>query len=96
MAESIVTADRFSALKKLMQENNLDGLVVTNNLDQFYLSNFFFYPNESVFLIHPKGIVCFTRELYVEPFGKFAPYMEVIGGGKPCGRYGCESKRIGA
>ena len=80
MAESIVTADRFSALKKLMQKNNLDGLVVTNNLDQFYLSNFFFYPNESVFLIHPKGIVCFTRELYVEPFGKFAPYMEVIGG----------------
>ena len=80
MAESIVTADRLSALKDLMQKNNLDGLVVTNNLDQFYLSNFFFYPNESVFLIHPKGIVCFTRELYVEPFGKFAPYMEVIGG----------------
>ena len=80
MAESIVTADRLSALKDLMQKNNLDGLVVTNNLDQFYLSNFFFYPNESVFLIHPKGIVCFTRELYVEPFSKFAPYMEVIGG----------------
>ena len=80
MAEKVVTADRLAALKNLMQQNKLDGLVVTNNLDQFYLSNFFFFPNESVFLIHTNGIVCFTRELYVEPFSKFAPYMEVIGG----------------
>ena len=42
MAEKIVTADRLAALKNLMQQNKLDGLVVTNNLDQFYLSNFFF------------------------------------------------------
>ena len=79
MAQNSDKNERFAALRKVLRKNKLDGFVVTNNLDQFYLSKFFFYPDEAVFLIHPKGITCFTRELYVEPFGKFAPYMEVIG-----------------
>lgn len=79
MAQKNYTNERIAALRKQMRKNKLDGYIVTNNLDQFYLSGFYFYPNEAVFLIHPKGITCFTRELYVEPFGKFAPYMEVIG-----------------
>ena len=79
MTQKNYTQQRFAALRKVLRKNKLDGFIVTNNLDQFYLSDFFFYPNEAIFLIHPKGITCFTRELYVEPFSKFAPYMEVIG-----------------
>lgn len=79
MAQKNYTNERFAALRKLLRKNKLDGFIVTNNLDQFYLTNFFFYPNEAVFLVHKKGVTCFTRELYVEPFGKFAPQMEVIG-----------------
>ncbi len=79
MAQKNYKDERFAAFRKMMRQQKLDGFVVTNNLDQFYLSEFFFYPDESVFLIHPKGITCFTRDLYVEPFSKFAPYMEVIG-----------------
>lgn len=79
MAQKNYTTERFSALRKLLRKNKLDGFIVTNNLDQFYLSGFYFYPNEAVFLVHKKGVTCFTRELYVEPFSKFAPYMEVIG-----------------
>ena len=79
MAQKNYMNERFAKLRKLMHKNKLDGLIVTNNLDQFYLTNFFFYPNESVFLIHKKGVTCFTRELYVESFGKFAPQIEVIG-----------------
>ena len=46
--------ERFAALRKILRKNKLDGFIVTNNLDQFYLTNFFFYPNEAVFLVHKK------------------------------------------
>ncbi len=79
MAQKNYFNERLMAFKAQLQKNKLDGFAVTNNLDQFYLSGFYFYPDEAVFLIHKKGITCFTRGLYVEPFSKFAPYMEVIG-----------------
>lgn len=79
MAEKNTAAVRFAALRKMMRKNKLDGLIVTNNLDQLYLTNFFFYPEETVLLVCGKGVFCFTRELYVEPFGKFAPYIDVAG-----------------
>ncbi len=79
MSEKNNTSARLTALRGLMKKNKLDGLIVTNNLDQLYLTNFFFYPEETVLLVHHKGVVCFTRDLYVVPFGKFAPYMEVKG-----------------
>ncbi|MGN0016652.1 MAG: M24 family metallopeptidase [Candidatus Avelusimicrobium sp.] len=79
MSERNITAARLSALRGLMRKNKLDGLVVTNNLDQLYLTNFFFYPEETVLLVHGKGVACFTRDLYVEPFGRFAPEMDVKG-----------------
>ncbi len=78
MAQKNYTNERFAALKKMLRKNKLDGFIVTNNLDQFYLTNFFFYPNEAVFLVHKKGVTCYTRELYVESFGKYAPYIEVV------------------
>ena len=34
MSERNITAARLSALRGLMRKNKLDGLVVTNNLDQ--------------------------------------------------------------
>ena len=79
MAQKNRSLEKFDALRKMIVKNNLDGFLVTNNLDQLYLTNFYFYPNETVFLVHKKGIVCFTRSLYVESFGRYAPYMEVIG-----------------
>lgn len=79
MSERNIVAARLAALRGLMRKNKFDGLIVTNNLDQLYLTNFFFYPEETVLLVHNKGIACFTRDLYVEPFGKFAPEIEVAG-----------------
>ncbi len=70
---------RLAALRALLRSQKVDGFVLTNNLDQFYLTNFFFYPEESVFLIHSKGVVCFTRDLYVGPFGAYASQIRVIG-----------------
>lgn len=79
MSERNMMAARLSALRGLMRKNKLDGLVVTNNLDQLYLTNFFFYPEETILLIHGKGVTCFTRELYIEPLGRLFPKMEVCG-----------------
>lgn len=79
MAERNNMDARFSALRAVMRKNKVDGLIVTNNLDQLYLTNFFFYPEETVLLVHGKGVSCFTRDLYVVPFGKYAPKMEVAG-----------------
>lgn len=71
--------EKLAALRKQMRKHGLDGLLVTDNTDQFYLTDFFFYKEEAVFLIGLKDVVAFTRMLYQEPFGKFAPYMHVIG-----------------
>jgi len=71
--------EKFSALIKQYRKQKLDGFLVTNHLDQFYLTNFTFFQGETVLLVSSKEIVCFTRSLYVEPFGKFAPYIKVIG-----------------
>lgn len=70
---------KLDAARAYMREHKLDGFLVTDNLDQLYLTNFFFYKDEAVFLIHPKGMVAATRGLYEEPFGKFAPYIDVFG-----------------
>ena len=70
---------KFSALRKLMRQNNLDGLLVTNHVDQFYLTHFFFYEGEAVFLITSTQAYALTRGLYESTFGKAAPYMRVKG-----------------
>lgn len=70
--------DKINVLRKMLQKNKLDGFIVTNNLDQFYLTGFFFYPNEAVLLIYKKGVTCYTRELYLQTVKKHAPYMNVI------------------
>lgn len=62
-----------------MQKDGLDGLLITDNIDQFYLLDFFFYPTEAVLLVTGEELVCFTRQLYVDPLrGKF-PFMRVEG-----------------
>lgn len=71
--------EKLTALRKQMRKEGLDGLLVTDHTDQFYLTDFFFYKDEAVFLIGLTKIVAFTRGLYEEPFGKFAPYIQVIG-----------------
>ena len=79
MTKKSNVADRLSGLRKLLKDAAVDALIVTNNLDQYYLTDFFFYPDETVLLVHPKGMFCFTRELYVQPFGRLHPEIEVIG-----------------
>lgn len=71
--------EKLAVLRKQMRKAGLDGLLVTDNTDQFYLTGFFFYKDEAVFLIGLTKTVAFTRSLYEEPFGKFAPYLKVIG-----------------
>lgn len=62
-----------------MQRDGLDGLVVTDNIDQFYLLNFFFYPGEAVLLLGKGEVICFTRQLYVEPLRQRYPFLRLEG-----------------
>ncbi len=79
MKQTDFIRSRYTAVRKWMRQEQLAGLIVTNNVDQFYLTDFYFYEGEAVLLITPKEVWCFTRGLYVEPFGAFAPYIHVIG-----------------
>lgn len=73
------TEEKLTALRKQMRKLGLDGLLVTDNTDQLYLTDFFFYKEETVLLIGLQKVVAVTRQLYQQPFSKFAPYMQVIG-----------------
>ncbi|MCQ2410751.1 MAG: aminopeptidase P family protein [Elusimicrobiaceae bacterium] len=72
---------------QLLRKNKAAGLVVTNPADQFYLIGFSFYPGEAVLLVHPKGVVAFVRNLYVEALNRTVAGVEVIG---------CDEDRLGA
>ncbi len=72
------TQEKLNAVRKYMRQHQLDGIVVTNNLDQLYLTNFFFYEKEAVLLIYANGMIAATRSLYEKPFGKYAPYIQVF------------------
>lgn len=78
MATQQIRKARLQTVRNLLRKHNANALVLTHNIDQFYVSGFFFYPEEAVFVIHPKGMACFTRGLYLEPFGKFAPEVEIF------------------
>ena len=71
--------EKIAALQKLMTRDGLDGLVITNNIDQFYLLGFYFYLGEAVLLLHKGGLTCFTRQLYVEPLKQKYPFMQTVG-----------------
>ena len=77
MASQKIRQNRYNALRNLLCKHHASSMILTHNIDQFYLFGFFFYPEEAVFVIHPKGVACFTRGLYLEPFGKFAPEVEI-------------------
>ena len=71
--------EKLSALKSFMKKDNLDGLVITNNIDQFFILGFYFYLGEAVLLLSEKGLYCFTRQLYVDPLTQKYPFMQVVG-----------------
>ena len=79
MREKSVLESRLAGLKKLMRSCGVDALVVTNNLDQYHLMDFYFYPDETVLLISPRGVFCFTRDLYVESVTRKYPTFHVVG-----------------
>ena len=70
--------DRINQLKALLKQDEFDGMVITNNLDQFYLLGFYFYPAEAVLLLHEGELVCFTRQLYQAPLKAQYPFVRVI------------------
>lgn len=70
-------AAKMAALLDVMAENKLDGMVVTDSLDQFYLGGYHFYPGETVYLVYKGGIIGFTRELYVAPVKAAVPELEM-------------------
>lgn len=78
---------RLEAVRKLLGKYRVSSLVLTDHTDQFYMSGFSFYPQEAVFIIHPRGIACFVRELYTEQLRRFNAQLEV---------FGCESDRLQA
>ena len=84
MAHSILQK-RLEAVRKLLRKHNLSALVLTNHIDQFYVSGFHFYPQEAVFVVHPGGLACFVRELYAEQLRRFDSHLEV---------FGCEADRL--
>ena len=86
MAESILQK-RLEAVRRLLRKHRVSAYVLTNHIDQFYVSGFPFYPQEAVFVIHPRGLTCFVRELYTEELRRFDPHLEV---------FGCETNRLQA
>lgn len=70
---------RLTKLRACMKENGLEAFVITNNIDQYYLMDFFFYPQETILLVYHGGAVCFTRELYVEALQGKWPGVEIVG-----------------
>lgn len=85
MATQQRIVEKLDALKAFMKQDGLDGLVITNNIDQFYILGFYFYIGEAVLLLHEGGLVCFTRELYVEPLKEKFPFMRTVGQDKQMG-----------
>lgn len=72
--------ERLQALTRLFKQDGLDGFVVTSFIDQFYLTNVYFYLNgEAVFLAYDGGLACFVRQLYVEPLRRKYPFLQLIG-----------------
>lgn len=81
-----VMCARLDALRRLLRKEKVNACLVTDRVDQFYLSGFSFYPGEAVMIVYPAGVVCVARELYVEPLTKAAPHMHMIG---------CDTDRLG-
>ncbi|MBR3632084.1 MAG: aminopeptidase P family protein [Elusimicrobiaceae bacterium] len=71
--------NKINTLKQLMQQDGFGGLVITNNIDQFYLLDFYFYSGEAVLLLHEGGLICFTRQLYANILSEKYPFMTVVG-----------------
>ena len=70
---------RLDELLQAMKQQRVEAFVITNNLDQYYLTDFYFYPQETVLLVYGGGVVCFTRDLYVGQLKIQKPWMEIIG-----------------
>ena len=78
MANQERILEKISTLSRLAKQDGLDGLVITNNIDQFYLLGFYFYSGEAVLVLHEGKLTCFTRQLYEAPLKEEYPFVEVI------------------
>lgn len=72
-------AEKMTTLARLMKRDDLDGLIITNNTDQFYLLEFYFGAGEAVLVLQKDSILCFTRQLYVQILSEKYPFIKIIG-----------------
>ncbi len=70
---------KINMLTQLMAADGLDGMIITHPLDQYYLCGAFILPKEAIYLVHPKGVTCITRKLYIDTLLKTHPFMEYVG-----------------
>ncbi len=73
------TLAKVNTLNQLLQADGLDGMIVTHPLDQYYLLGAFILPYEAVLVVHPKGLICITRKLYIDAMHRAHPSVEFIG-----------------
>ncbi|MCL2888566.1 MAG: Xaa-Pro peptidase family protein [Elusimicrobia bacterium] len=76
MADRKINAEILKNFQKQLTKNKIDGYIVTDNVDQLYLTGFTFFAHEAALLITPREIYCFTRDLYVLELGAYAPFMK--------------------
>ncbi|MGB2579239.1 Xaa-Pro aminopeptidase [Elusimicrobium simillimum] len=70
-----MNTENLHLFQKQLKKNGLDGYVITDYVEQLYLTGFHFSPEEAALLITQKEIYCFTRDLYVLELSNYAPFM---------------------
>ncbi len=69
---------KISAVRKVMENNKIDGLIVSNYIDLKYLLGDIFLDGEAILLIHPKGLFVTARSLYLAPVKTAYPQIDII------------------
>ncbi|WP_428897941.1 Xaa-Pro aminopeptidase [Parelusimicrobium proximum] len=58
-----------------LKKKGLEGYVVTNHVEQYYLTDFHLYAGESVMLISSKGVFFIGREMYINEIKTEFPFI---------------------
>ena len=70
---------KINALNNLLQEDGLDGMIITDCTDRYYLLCEHIAPKEAVLLVYKKGLVCVTRKLFLDSLNRDYPYVQFVG-----------------
>ncbi|MDR0292204.1 MAG: aminopeptidase P family protein [Elusimicrobium sp.] len=75
MADKKIDAQILKNFQKQLSKNKIGAYIVTDHIDQLYLAGFSFLSMEAAFLITPREMFCFTRDLYIKQINTFCPFM---------------------